>query len=207
MTHTLVLAPHTDDLEFGCGGTVSKLVEHGNRVSVIVFSTCEQSLPPPYTVANIKAEQLASCDLLGIDRKDVHFENFPVRHFDSYRQQILEALIKFKLANEITQVFTPSSTDVHQDHSVINRESIRAFRESCILGYELPWNDLSSNNRFFHILSKENVIKKQNAINCFESQKQRFYDSSALTALARVRGLQVKSEYAECFEVIRWLEK
>lgn len=207
MTHILVLAPHTDDLEFGCGGTVSKLVENGNRVSVIVFSTCEQSLPPPYTVADIKAEQLASCDLLGVDRKDVYFENFPVRHFDSHRQQILEGLIKFKMANNITQVFTPSSTDVHQDHSVINRESIRAFRESCILGYELPWNDLSSNNRFFHILSKENLIKKQNAINCFESQKQRFYDSGALTSLARVRGLQVKSEYAECFEVIRWIEK
>lgn len=207
MSHVLVLSPHTDDLEFGCGGTIKKLVQSGHRVSLIVFSTCEQSLPPPYTIADIKAEQLASCNVLGISKNDVIFKDFPVRRFDSYRQDILEVMIEFKRNNKVTQVFTPSSTDVHQDHSVINRESIRAFKDSCLLGYELPWNDLSSSNRFFHILSNEDISAKENAIGCFSSQKHRFYDAKALRSLARVRGLQIKSEYAECFELIRWLQE
>ena len=38
----------------------------------------------------------------------------------------------------------PSESDVHQDHQTIYNESIRAFKFSSILGYEMPWN-----NRFF----------------------------------------------------------
>ena len=32
----LILAPHTDDGEFGCGGTISKYVEEGVRVVYVV---------------------------------------------------------------------------------------------------------------------------------------------------------------------------
>jgi LmbE family N-acetylglucosaminyl deacetylase len=35
----LVLAPHTDDAELGCGGTIARLLEEGKKVSVAVFST------------------------------------------------------------------------------------------------------------------------------------------------------------------------
>ncbi len=45
MKKILVLAPHTDDGEFGCGGTISKLVREGNDVFYVAFSSCEKSLP------------------------------------------------------------------------------------------------------------------------------------------------------------------
>ena len=41
----LILAPHTDDGELGCGGTIARLTEEGNDVYYIAFSTAEQSLP------------------------------------------------------------------------------------------------------------------------------------------------------------------
>ena len=34
----LVLSPHTDDAELGCGGTIAKLIEEGWKVHVIYFS-------------------------------------------------------------------------------------------------------------------------------------------------------------------------
>ena len=34
----LVLAPHTDDGEFGCGGTMARLVEGGAEVRYVAFS-------------------------------------------------------------------------------------------------------------------------------------------------------------------------
>ena len=40
----LVLAPHTDDAEFGCGGTIAKMVESGSKVFIAAFSACEQSV-------------------------------------------------------------------------------------------------------------------------------------------------------------------
>ena len=35
----LVLAPHTDDGELGLGGTISKLIELGKKVTYVAFST------------------------------------------------------------------------------------------------------------------------------------------------------------------------
>ena len=41
----LVLAPHTDDGEFGCGGTMARLVEAGADVRYVAFSIATKSLP------------------------------------------------------------------------------------------------------------------------------------------------------------------
>ena len=41
----LVLAPHTDDGEFGCGGTIAKFIEEKTEVYYVAFSTAEKSVP------------------------------------------------------------------------------------------------------------------------------------------------------------------
>ena len=38
LERVLVLAPHTDDGEFGCGGTMARLVEAGADVRYVAFS-------------------------------------------------------------------------------------------------------------------------------------------------------------------------
>ena len=40
----LVLAPHTDDGELGLGGTISKLIELGKKVTYVAFSTAQPYL-------------------------------------------------------------------------------------------------------------------------------------------------------------------
>ena len=42
----LVLAPHTDDGEFGCGATMARFLENGYELFYVAFSGCEDSLPP-----------------------------------------------------------------------------------------------------------------------------------------------------------------
>jgi len=44
----LVLSPHTDDGELGCGGAVSRFVEEGKHVTYAALSCCEKSVPPGY---------------------------------------------------------------------------------------------------------------------------------------------------------------
>jgi LmbE family N-acetylglucosaminyl deacetylase len=39
----LVLAPHTDDGEFGCGASITKWIEEGKIVYYATFSACKQS--------------------------------------------------------------------------------------------------------------------------------------------------------------------
>ena len=146
MKEVLVLAPHTDDMEFGCGGTIKRLSEEGARVHVLAFSTCRESLPNNFTTCDIKKEQYLSADILGINKEDIQIFDIPVRRFNSYRQEILEILIGFKRQNNVELVFTPSCSDIHQDHAVVCMESIRAFKNCSLLGYELPWNNLVSNH-------------------------------------------------------------
>ena len=45
----LVLAPHTDDGEFGCGGTIRYLLERGSRVIYVAFSAAEDFTRRGYT--------------------------------------------------------------------------------------------------------------------------------------------------------------
>ena len=40
----LVLAPHTDDGELGCGGSIAKFLEQGKEVYYAAFSLCRRSL-------------------------------------------------------------------------------------------------------------------------------------------------------------------
>ena len=44
--NVLILAPHTDDGEFGCGGSIVKLIDSGAEVYYVAFSACEQSVLP-----------------------------------------------------------------------------------------------------------------------------------------------------------------
>ncbi|MGB9596344.1 MAG: PIG-L deacetylase family protein, partial [Candidatus Poribacteria bacterium] len=41
----LILAPHTDDGELGCGGTIAKFVEEKAQIYYAAFSVCEDSVP------------------------------------------------------------------------------------------------------------------------------------------------------------------
>ena len=41
----VILAPHTDDGEFGCGGLIARLIEEGKDVFYASFSLAEESVP------------------------------------------------------------------------------------------------------------------------------------------------------------------
>ena len=55
----LVLAPHTDDGEFGCGGTMARLVEAGADVRYVAFSIATKSLPRGLPARHARARRCA----------------------------------------------------------------------------------------------------------------------------------------------------
>jgi LmbE family N-acetylglucosaminyl deacetylase len=96
--------------------------------------------------------------------------------------------------------------DLHQDHSTIAKEGLRAFKMKSILGYEIPWNNINFTTQSFIVFDKTHLVRKLNALSCYESQKHRYYASKDfITSLARTRGTQIGVKYAEVFEVIRWI--
>lgn len=200
----LVLAPHTDDGELGCGGTIAKLCAFGNRVLYIAFSSCNNSLPQEFPPDSLKAEVKKAVALLGIAPENLVLLDYSVREFKDNRQSILDAMIGLREQYKPDIVFLPSSHDIHQDHQVIYEEGLRAFKFISILGYELPWNNLQFKPGLFIKLSKEEITNKAEALMEYKSQLHRPYlDKDLVFSQARIRGGQLASVYAEAFEVIR----
>jgi hypothetical protein len=55
-------------------------------------------------------------------------------------------------------------------------------------------------------LSEENINTKINALGAYNSQNGKNYaNEEFIRSLARTRGVQIGSRYAEAFEVIRWV--
>ena len=118
----------------------------------------------------------------------------------------MEELIKLKKKVDPDIIFMPSINDIHQDHSTVAKEGLRAFKDRTILGYELIWNNITFNTSTFIILQHNHVQSKVDALQEYTSQKDKAYMSQDfIFSLAKSRGVQIGREYAECFEVIRWV--
>lgn len=202
--NVLVLAPHTDDGELGCGATITKMLENDVNVFYAAFSTAEESLPDGLPDNTLKIELANATKKLGIKPDHVIVYNFQVRKLNYVRQEILEELVKLKNSLSIDMVFMPSLNDIHQDHHTIAEEGLRAFKHITILGYELIWNNLSFNTTSFVKLEKHHIAKKVEALKEYRSQRGRSYmDEEFIFSLAKTRGVQIGADYAEAFEVIR----
>lgn len=202
--NALVLAPHTDDGEFGCGGTVARLIEGGCDVHYVAFSIATRSLPegfPPDTLAREVREATAE---LGIPETNLMVHDFDVRTFPEHRQEILELLVALwdELRPDI--VFQPSHHDVHQDHQTVAQEGLRAFKRTTILGYEIPWNNFEFSYGAYVSLEERHLGRKVAAVQRYASQHHRRYaNEEFIRNLARVHGTNVNRDYAEVFQVYR----
>ncbi|MBN1558527.1 MAG: PIG-L family deacetylase [Lentisphaerae bacterium] len=202
----LVLAPHTDDGELGCGGAIARFIEAGRAVHYAAFSTARASVRPEFPDDVLEAEVRNATEILGIQPDHLHIYDFPVRHFPGRRQDILQTLVDLRRAVSPEVIFVPSPTDVHQDHQVIASEGLRAFKSHTILGYEEPWNNVEFATRCFIPLEERHLETKVRALEAYKSQDHRHYlRPELIRGLARVRGAQFERTYAEAFEVLRWI--
>lgn len=202
----LVLAPHTDDAELGCGGTIARLLETGADVFVAAFSTAEESLPPGSPPTLLEDEFLNAMHLLGIPESNIVVYGYPVRRLSYHRQEVLEDLVKLRREINPNTVFIPSGSDLHQDHEVLYAEGLRTFKDLTVWGYELPWNHINFPAQAFVSLKPCHLETKWRALQAYKSQlklERPYFCRSFIEGLARVRGIQVKTEFAEAFEVVR----
>lgn len=196
---TLVLSPHTDDMELGCGGTLARGIREGKEAEFVVFISLGRL-----------DEQKKSLSSLGGRIENFRFYDYDAQHRNlaTVRQAILQDLIRLGQEFNPTVVLTPTlAEDSHQDHQVITGEALRAFKDVSVLGYEMPTNILAAGGRFFVRLAHEDVERKVEALGKYETLKAKNYmQPDFIHSLARVRGLQAGCEYAEMFECLRWFQ-
>lgn len=208
MEKYLFIGAHPDDIEFGAGATLAKAVEANIDCHALVLSDCHESLErfitDPKTLVH---ESQSALKILGVVAENASFLTFPVRNFPRERQDILQSLIEKARVCNYSRIYVPASSDVHQDHHIVAIEALRAFKFSTILGYELPWNSFGGEFRHFNCLEMRHVEQKNFAIMEFASQRNKFYSGSEeIETVLKFRGLQINTQYAEAFEVLRWIE-
>ena len=202
----LVLAPHTDDGEFGCGGSIVRMIEEGADVYYAAFSLAEESVPEPFPKNILEVEVKEATSVLNIKPENVLLYRYQVRHFAYHRQEILEDLVTLNKELSPSLVFMPSLHDLHQDHTTIATEGLRAFKRTSILAYEIPWNNMNFQTQSFISIEERQLNLKIQALECYQSQKGRNYATADfIRSLAVTRGTQIGKKYAEVFEVVRWI--
>lgn len=192
----LILSPHTDDEVLGAGGSIARWIEEGHDVIIRAFTNCG--------VPILEEEFASAAKKLGVS--DIGMYPYNVRQFNLVRQNILDVMIYINTSIQPDLVLVPSKNDVHQDHQVITNEAIRAFKHCSILGYEMPWNNYIFETDYFIRLESKHIMRKCEALAEYKSQSHRPYCTARyIESHAHVRGMQVKHEYAETFQLIRWI--
>lgn len=200
----LILAPHTDDGELGCGATIAKMIRKGIEVHYVAFSSCRDSLPEGAEPDCLIKEMHSATAVLGVPSENVQCLDFQVRHFEDHRQEILDSMIRLNREIKPDLVFTPSVHDIHQDHLTIANEALRAFKKKTILQYEVPWNNYTFDNQMFFCVEEQDVQKKVDAVRSYLSQAGRDYvKEEFLKGLLITHGVQIGHQYAEVFEIPR----
>jgi LmbE family N-acetylglucosaminyl deacetylase len=201
----LAVSAHADDVELACGATIKKLTDGGARVHHVVLSLREKATPDSFTPEQIAEELYAANQELGIPRERVILHDLPNRTFPEQRQAILDILYSLGKELQPTLVLAPSFDDMHQDHMTLAYECFRAFKNASIFAYEMPWNRITTHATGYCANTEEELSSKIKALNLFVSQtaQRSFFDEKYIRALATTRGLQIKAEYAESFEIVR----
>jgi len=210
----LVIAPHPDDEVLGCGATIKKLSDKGHKVNLMVITKAYEPDWSKEMLESRPKKVKESCRLLGIS--EVQFLNFDTAKIDlipikDLSKKIFEA--SKALAPEM--VFIPFWGDAHQDHQTVSKAAIVAFRPVSskvkeILAYEVlsetEWGIEGFKPTIYSVVSRAELECKKQAMGAyFDELKKAPHPRSLeiIEALAKKRGSEVLSDYAEAFVSVR----
>jgi LmbE family N-acetylglucosaminyl deacetylase len=198
----LAIGAHPDDLEFGCAGTLSRFVQKGNSVYLMILTDGKQGGVPPAR----RDEQIKAAETLGA--KDLFWGDYPDTRLSFYDDVIvkIEEVIK-KTAPSF--VFVHSNKETHQDHRHANACTISASRNiPNVLFYEGPSSFDFEPNVYVDV--QDCIDKKMELLKIHQTQVMRtnvigrsIVDIAMATA--SFRGTHCNVPFAEAFISLRMM--
>jgi LmbE family N-acetylglucosaminyl deacetylase len=200
--NVLAIGAHPDDIEYGCGGMLTKYAQKGHDVYLWVAT--DGALGGEG--GRRRQEQADSALVMGA--REVFWGEYQDTEIPLTRELIvrLEAVIR-----QVTprMIFVHYPDDTHQDHRHLAQATMSATRYvPNFLFYEGPTTQNFTPNCFSDI---EKVLDKKLA--CLEAHRSQVTRTNIedLTILelavssANFRGIQARVKYAEAFQSIRLL--
>lgn len=196
----LCIGAHCDDIEIGCGGTLSKWAAHhpGMRFVWAVFAGERGRADETRRAVARMSPRPGAFELRLFD--------FPASYFPAHYAAIKERFEALKGAVEPDLVLTHTREDRHQDHALLADLTWNTFRSHLVLEYEIPKyeGDLGRPNAFVHLTEPQVDAKVAMLMDCFASQHSRaWFTPETFKGLARIRGIESAAPggYAEAFHV------
>jgi LmbE family N-acetylglucosaminyl deacetylase len=191
----LAIGAHPDDIELGAGGTLLTLAEShpGLRVRyVLLTGTPDRQL---------EARDAARTFLPGADLT-ISLYDLPDGRLPAEWGHVKDILEDVAADCSPDLIIGPSPADAHQDHRTVADILPTVFRDSLHFPYELAkWEGDLGHPSVYFPLSADVARRKVAYLNqCFPSQKSRsWWDDEVFLALARLRGVECRAEFAEAF--------
>lgn len=200
--NVLAIGAHPDDIEYGCGGTLTLYGQKGH--DVFLFIATDGALGGDGAVR--RREQQDSRVVMGArqvfwgDYKDteVPYNRELIVRIESVIREVRPAMI-----------FVNYPDDTHQDHRNLAQGTVSATRYvPNFLFFEVPSTQNFTPNCYTNI---EKVLDKKLACleaHCSQVAKTNIEDLTILelaVSCANFRGIQARVKYAEAFQSVRML--
>jgi LmbE family N-acetylglucosaminyl deacetylase len=226
MQKILIVCAHPDDDILGCGGIMAKYASAGIQFRVVIIaegSSCRYNHDEIHSEkVNAVVEGRNQCGIkalahLGIT--DYRFYNLPCGRLDTVPLLNINKIIEQEIKEfKPDTIFTHSEIDTNNDHRIINRSVMIATRPvnkqnvvKTLYSFEIlsstEWNfSCAFEPNYFEELSFEHVKQKWEALEMYESEIKEFpfpRSFEGISTLAKLRGVQSGTNYAEAFKLIR----
>lgn len=200
MSIILALAPHPDDLEIGCGGTLAVHAKRGDDVFIYVATSGECG----GDAQTRREEQEKAAQILGV--KKVYWGGFVDTKLPESSLALMQDLERVIQEVNPDTVYINHIHDTHQDHREMAQIAHSATRYvPNVLAYETP-----STTHFepsVYMDTAETLALKISALEAHASQVERTHVRLNIVEIAMAtshfRGVQGKMSCAEAFIPIR----
>jgi LmbE family N-acetylglucosaminyl deacetylase len=192
----VAVGAHPDDIEIAAGGLLLTLA--AARPGVRVHYVLATGTPDRQAEARAAAAAFLPGAELSFALHELPDGRLPA-HWDAVKDVLHAAAAVL----QPDLVICPAPNDAHQDHRLLAEQTPTAFRDQLVLHYEIPkWDgDLARRNLYLP-LAEDVARRKVELLHAsFPSQKARdWWDDEVFLGLARLRGMECRSRYAEAFD-------
>jgi LmbE family N-acetylglucosaminyl deacetylase len=206
--NVLGIGAHYDDLELGCSGTLIKHVQNGDNVSMLVITDSAYKNPRDKIIRSAEVahrEGAEAAKIIGANLICLNYETFMVPFSEELTKEI------HRLLDDLNTdvIYSHWVHDLHRDHQYVARNALMAGRHiPRFLMYRSNYYDTEQlfRGNFYSDIS-EVIEQKIRVIKAHESELERvryqwleFFKNQNSND-----GQKIGVQYAECFEVVRYL--
>ena len=224
----LVVTPHPDDSELGCGGTIAKWISQGTEVTYLLCTNGDKGSSDPDITANelkrIRSQEIEeACKVLGINNLvQLGYGDGELEDTPEFREKIVKSIRIFK--PEVVMVTDPVRQKfyVHRDHRIAGQvvlDSLFPYARDRLHYIEHEAEGLSphkvKNVMFWGSEEPDSYVDisgyLQTKIKALLEHKSQLSDSGSdnktndlIEAVASRAGARCGAKYAECFRTMQF---